>query len=192
MPKTNHVFHFYGSINPRSFENLRSQILDGIMNHGAKHVSIYISSEGGDLCPGFTAYNFIRGLPVPVTVVNMGTVESIAVLMYLAADERLCVTNGRFLLHSFHWGFGNSPIKDHSRLCEHALSLDIDAERYAKIFEERTKGAEVPVDIRQCLNSGARILDASSAAVAGIATKVVPAEGTITCDDTHWWPNVCV
>ena len=191
MPKSKHCVHFYGPVSPRSFENLRSAILEALQVGNAKNLCLYLSSEGGDLNSGFTAYNFIRALPVPVTAINIGTVESIAVLMFLACDERLIVPEGRFLLHSFNWNFGNIAVKDHARISEHTLSLDYDVERYAKIFDDRTQGAQTSVDIRECLNGKALILGAAAASDAGIVTDIVPAERAISCDDTHWWPSIC-
>lgn len=102
----------------------------------------------------------------------MGTVESIAVMIYLAADERIALKDSRFLLHSFHWGYTNRPV-DYQRLAENSASLAFDTSRYISIFKERTQSAEVPVNIEQCLNSSARVISAVSAQSAGICGRVV-------------------
>ena len=190
-----HTIHFYGRINPVSFERLRNIVLQALFEQERdklheKSLTILLSSEGGDLNTGFTAYNFFRALPVPVTMINMGTVESIAVPVYLSADTRLALDNSRFLLHSFHWGF-NAGACDHQRLAEYSASLDFDAERYADIFEERTKGAQSPINVRECLYGRAKILDAATAANTGIATDIITPDKAIDVSSTQWWVNTC-
>lgn len=191
MPESKHCIHFYGPITPMSIEHLRDSALTAIKANNAQQLCVYLSSEGGNLTAGFTAFNFLRALPVPVTAINMGNVESIAVLLYLAADERLALPHSRFLIHSFNWTFGSDAVIDHARINEHTLSLSHDVERYAKIFNDRTQGAQTPVDVRECLNGKALVLGASAASDAGIVTGIIPAEGAISREDTHWWPAVC-
>jgi len=120
---------------------------------------------------------------------NFGTVESIAAIVYLAADERLIVPHGRVLLHNFNWTF-NAGCVDHNRLSEHQMSLDFDLNRYAAIFDERTHGADKPIEIRECLTGSALILDATATVTAGIASRVVPAEGAVIAQATKWWVSV--
>ena len=101
-----HVIHFLGPVNVISIQNLRNIILQSINGQKpASEIELLISSEGGDLNSGFTAYNFIRSIQIPITCINIGTVESMAVILYLAGDQRLAVQHSRFLLHSLHWGF---------------------------------------------------------------------------------------
>ncbi len=98
-----HIIHFYGPINAISILELNNTILNPVYQCGAKHITLSLSSNGGDLVSGFTAYNLIRSLPVEVTTINMGSVESIAMMIYLAGNKRLCHPNSRFLIHSFNW-----------------------------------------------------------------------------------------
>lgn len=185
-----HAIHFFGAVTSASFQRFRNLALNAITNENATEIIVPMSSEGGNLNSGFTAYNFIRSLPVPVTCINMGTVESIAVMMYLAADTRLAVEHSRFLLHEFHWTFGDRPV-DASRVAEHSASLAFDAERYAAIFEERTKPVQGGVDIRKCLNGGVHILNPEKAEEVGVTTApAIPATEAMKMVDAHWWPDV--
>ena len=187
---TTHYFHFYGPVTPASFQGLRNILLEAITQRGCQTAVLCISSEGGDLNSGFTAYNFLRALKVDLTAINMGTVESIAVPIFLAADRRLVLNNSRFLLHSFHWKFLNAPV-DHTRLAEHSDSLQFDAKRYAEIFQERTNGADDPINIADCLNGPARILDASASISTGLAHQIIQSQDALTFGGTavHWWVN---
>ena len=182
-----HIIHFYGPVTPASIEELRNCALSGIQQQKADELMIHISSEGGNLAAGFAAYHFLRSLPIAVTTHNLGNVESIAVLLFLAGAKRFVVPHGRFMLHALHWGFGNGTV-DHDRLAEYTASLDFDAERYAKIFDERTKGAEQPVDVRSHLLGRVNILAADPSVSAGISTAVQDA--TTPPGAVHWWPAV--
>ena len=102
-------------------------------------------------------------------MINMGTVESIAMIPFLAGDERRAVPHAKFLIHSLSWTFHNAPI-DFLRVAENEASLREDAERYAAIYNERTVGATSPVDVEKALSGSAVIIGASQAFCAGITT----------------------
>lgn len=188
-----HIFHFCGPITPKSYESFRNLVLTAICQQGAEKITVLFSSEGGDLNSGFSAYNFLRGLPVPVRMVNVGTVESIAVIVYLAADERDVLDNARFLLHQFNWTYPSQRV-DYARLNENSESLRFDFNRYVSIFNDRTKHGNQSIDIVKCLNGQAIVIDSASATASGLATKMIPVEGSIpprTDTIVHWWCNSC-
>lgn len=188
-----HFFHFCGPITPKSYEYMRNQILTAVCERRAQKVTVMFSSEGGDLNSEFSAYNFFRGLPVPVRMVNVGSVESIALLVYLAANERDVLESSRFLLHQFDWTYPHQ-IVDYARLNENSDSLRFDYGRYATIFNERTNSGNGVVDIFKCLNGQAVIVDAPTATKAGIATNIIPVDGSIPApseNTIHWWCQSC-
>lgn len=185
--------HFSGPITPASVEVLRNVLLEATINKKATSVQILMSSEGGDLNSGFTAYNYIRSIAktTSVSVINMGTIESIAAIIFLAADNRMAIKHSRFLLHNFTWTFQNTPINI-NRVCECGASLDYDAERYARIFDERTSGSKSPIDVRAHLLGRAVIIDPTTALAAGILTRDVIQEPDITTTASgSVWTQIC-
>ncbi|MGU0056679.1 ATP-dependent Clp protease proteolytic subunit [Enterobacter hormaechei] len=57
-----------------SYQNTISQLQDRCLTaiaNGATEIKIHISSQGGDIAAGFTAYNFLKSLPVNVTTHNI-------------------------------------------------------------------------------------------------------------------------
>lgn len=188
-----HIFHFCGPITPKSYEYLRNVICTAVFERCADKITVMFSSEGGDLNSGFSAYNFLRGLPVPVKMVNVGTVESIAIIIYLAADEREALETSRFLLHQFNWTYPQQRV-DYSRLSENSQSLQFDVNRYVSIFNDRTQSGKSKIDIEECLRGQSIILEPASASAAGIATKIIPVRGSIprqTDSIIHWWCQSC-
>lgn len=185
-----HVFHFNVDVTPATTSMLRNQVLTAITQNNADELVLLISSSGGSLDNGFSTYNFLRSLKKPITAVNTGCVESIANIIFLAADKRITVDNARFLLHEFHWGFTAGNV-NHSRLREHLESLDFDAARFAKIFDERTASAKSKIDIMKCLHGDPLIIDSVAALDSGIAHSVCKPEDIIPTDKAvHWWINV--
>lgn len=184
-----HVFHFDVDVTAKSTSTLRDQIMSAISQNNADDIVLLISSSGGNLDSGFSTYNFLRSLKKPITAINTGCIESIANIIYLAADKRVAVDNARFLLHEFHWGFPAGNV-NHSRLREHLESLDFDAARFAKIFDERTASAKTKIDIRKCLHGDPLIIDSTTAVGAGIAQSICKPVDIISVEKAvHWWVN---
>lgn len=185
-----HVFHFNVDVTAKSTSVLRDQIMTAISQNAADELVLLISSSGGNLDSGFSTYNFLRSLNKPITAVNTGCVESIALMIFLAADVRVAVDNSRFLLHEFHWSFSNEVV-NHSRLREHVESLDFDAARYTEIFQKRTASAKHSVDIKKCLHGEPLIIDSPTAVTAGIAHTICTPESIVPVEKAiHWWVNV--
>jgi len=181
-----HIVHFIGPINHNSAGAIRNNCLQALQN-GATEIELHMSSEGGNMTAGFALHFFLKSLPVPLTTHNIGSVESVAVVIFLAGQKRYACPGTRFLIHPLHWGFGSLVAADHSRVSEWRDCLDFDAERYARIFLDATAAEGKATDIRGNLTGNARIFDADEAVEAGITHGAIqarlPAAGT-TC---HWW-----
>ena len=181
-----HIIHFIGPINHTSACTVRNLCLQALQS-GATELELHMSTEGGNMTAGFALYFFLKSLPLPLTTHNVGSVESVGVVIFLAGSKRYACPRTRFLVHPLHWGFGNLVAADHSRVSEWRECLDFDAERYVSIFEEATKGGAEPDDIRTHLFGNARIFDADQAQAAGIVDKVIQARLPEFGETSHWW-----
>lgn len=127
-----------GLIGDKTVQPLMQAVTDRV-GKGARSVLIAISSPGGNIYWGVTAYNFLRGLGVELITHNFGQVDSIAGVIYTAADRRLSVSQARFLIHGVHTGFQGTdvsvPEKD---LKSRLTSLERDRETIAAILADRT------------------------------------------------------
>ena len=181
-----HIVHFIGPINATSACTVRNLCLQALQS-GATEIELHMSTEGGNMTAGFALYFFLKSLPVPLTTWNVGSVESVGVAIFLAGQKRYACPGTRFLIHPLHWGFGNLVAADHARISEWRDCLDFDAERYAAIFEEATRGAREHHDIRSYLTGSSRIYTAEQAVDAGIvhaARQALLPEAGATA---HWW-----
>jgi ATP-dependent protease ClpP protease subunit len=181
-----HIVHFIGPINHSSACTVRNLCLQALQS-GATELELHLSTEGGNMTAGFALYFFLKSLPLPLTTHNIGSVESVGVVIFLAGRKRYACPGTRFLIHPLHWGFGNLVAADHSRVSEWRDCLDFDAERYACIFEEATRGAADHTDIRFHLTGNARIYDAGQAQAAGIIHGAVQARLPEAGTTSHWW-----
>lgn len=183
---TLHIVHFIGPINHNSACTVRNCCLEALQK-GASEIALHISTEGGNMTAGFALYFFLKSLPIPLTTHNIGSVESVGVVIFLAGQKRYACPGTRFLIHPLHWGFGNLVAADHARVSEWRECLDFDAERYASIFREATREAGHETDIRQHLTGQARIYTAQEAVGAGIVHEAVQARLPTAGPTCHWW-----
>src|SRR5262249_3680075 len=64
-----------------------------------QHVHLLFQSSGGTVSDGVCLYNFLRMLPIEVSLYNVGTVASAGALAYLGAKVRKVSATGTFMLH---------------------------------------------------------------------------------------------
>jgi ATP-dependent Clp protease, protease subunit len=74
-------------------------LINAQLRNNVKKITVVISSTGGDAAAGFTAYNYLKGIPAEVTTFNIGNVDSAAAIMFCAGKNRYALRDTRFLLH---------------------------------------------------------------------------------------------
>ena len=117
--------------------NTLMDAIDQKMKQGVSEFIILISSPGGSVFHGLSAYNYLKGLPVAVTTHNFGSVDSIGVVLFCGGSKRLSVPQARFLLHGVSAGFQNERLEE-KQLEERLKGLRIDIENIAKVIAANT------------------------------------------------------
>lgn len=176
-----HIIHYTGPINSATCGNLINTCAKATQQ-GADLIQLNIATMGGECSYGFTLYNFLRALPVPVHTHNLGTVESMGNILFLAGSHRTACAFSKFLFHPFHWTLHGAV--DHARMAEYAMSLDYDLRLYVQIVAERTQGASEGLDIARYLMAYPRILGPQEALASGMIHAVD--ELPIPADATQW------
>ena len=131
------VIKFFAPVSDASINALMNAI-DQKMKQGANHFIILISSPGGSVFHGLSAYNYLRGLPVTITTHNFGSVDSIGVVLFCGGSRRLSVPQARFLLHGVAAGFQQNERLEEKQLEERLKGLRIDMENIAKVVAANT------------------------------------------------------
>lgn len=106
---------------------------------GENEIYILFSSGGGRVNDGVTLYNYIKALPAKVIMHNIGVVDSIANVVFLAGDERFAVPNSSFLFHGVGFDITQPTRFEEKQIKERLLALQRDTELLANIISERTK-----------------------------------------------------
>ena len=91
-------FGFTGVVDSDGATRL-SAAFNSAVNNGYDEVHLCFSSLGGYVADGIYLYNHIRGLPLKVVTHNIGSVSSIAVAVFVAAEERYCSSHAMFMIH---------------------------------------------------------------------------------------------
>jgi ATP-dependent Clp protease protease subunit len=91
-------FGYTGGIDSQGVTRIAAA-LNSAANGGCDEVHLCLSSMGGYVADGIYLYNHIRALPVRLTAYNIGSVSSIAMAVFLAADKRFCSAHAMFMIH---------------------------------------------------------------------------------------------
>lgn len=136
MPIKPTVIKFFAPVNELTINALMNAI-DQKMKQGVTQFIVLISSPGGTVFHGLSAYNYLKGLPVTVTTHNFGSVDSIGVVLFCGGSRRFSVPQARFLLHGVSVGFTNERLEE-KQLEERLKGLKIDIENIAKVIAMNT------------------------------------------------------
>jgi ATP-dependent Clp protease, protease subunit len=130
------VIKLNGQINNSTINSLMS-IVDSKMKEGMREFMILISSHGGDTAAGLTGYNYLKGAPIKITTFNIGTVSSIAILLYCAGSRRISVPHANFLIHEPYWSFQQSNL-DEGEIDETLKRLTVYKQNIANVIAANT------------------------------------------------------
>jgi ATP-dependent Clp protease, protease subunit len=141
------------------------------LERGARHVTLCISSVGGAPEQALYAYEILRALPseVELTTHNVATVQSAAMILFLAGSKRLAVPNATFLMHKTTHNPGTAVGAEH--LSYGADSVRADDTSAMAIVADRT-GRDLNT-VRKWFR-GQKIRDTTFAKGEGIITEVIP------------------
>ena len=133
MEKKTVYIKFYTGVNENSVKKLMHDI-EQKLKEGIERFVIVISSPGGSVLHGLSAYNFLKGIPAEVITHNFGSVDSMGAVIYCAGHKRLCVPHARFLLHPPRWGSSGAINLDEKGLEENLKGLRIDIDNIAGVI----------------------------------------------------------
>jgi ATP-dependent Clp protease protease subunit len=105
---------------------------------GVKRLHLMISSNGGNVHAGISAYNTLKAMPVELHTYNMGNVDSIATVIYLSGARRVATPRCSFLFHGVSYTFQNAQLHQ-TALEEHLEALRKDQKLIGDVIADRTR-----------------------------------------------------
>jgi ATP-dependent Clp protease protease subunit len=129
---------FYAPVMQESI-NALMQVVDKKLSQGAKKMGLLISTPGGDVFHGISAYNFLKGIPLEITTHNFGSADSIGAVLFCAGTKRFSVPHARFLLHGVMVNFQGPVSLEEKQLEERLKGLQIDMRNISSIIADTVK-----------------------------------------------------
>ncbi len=138
-PKAQHPLYlsFSAEINQNTVENLMA-VFGQHYNQGVRDFYFLFSSPGGNVMNGINVYNYLRSLPIRLTIHNIGIVDSIANVIFLAAETRYAVKNSSFLFHGVGFDITQARFEE-KQIKEKLEIIERDQKLIADIIADRTK-----------------------------------------------------
>lgn len=130
--------NFIAEIIPKTAEALMGLTSD-LVNRGHREIYLALSSPGGSVADGIALYHYLRSLPVKLTTHNIGSVNSIGNIVFLAGERRVACSHTTFMFHGVSLQTQGAQAFERKVLREHLASVESDEKRIAGIVAERTK-----------------------------------------------------
>jgi ATP-dependent Clp protease protease subunit len=138
--------NFFEEINPQRvfpFINFCTQI---IQQHRPDILQINIASPGGNVAVGMILHNYLRSLPCKLVMHNIGSVDSIATVIFLAGVERYANPNSSFLFHGIVTNFAAPTSLTMIQFKERLSGLEVDQNKISNTIIELTKISKSELD----------------------------------------------
>lgn len=146
IPTKSIYINFFEEINPQRvfpFINFLTQI---IQQQRPDNLQINISSPGGSVAVGMILHNYLKSLPCKLIMHNIGYVDSIATIIFLAGEERYANSNSSFLFHGIATNFPAPTSLTFSQLKERLSSTEADQNKISSTITKITKITKTELD----------------------------------------------
>ena len=136
MPDTIYLA-FAHMLTPQSMQ----AVLDACERLVAKRIdSLYllVSTGGGSVDNGITMYNALRGMPFEVITHNIGNVDSMGNVLFLAGAKRYASPTARFMFHGLYTDVSGQSRLEMKVVAERLESLEASQRKMIEIITDRT------------------------------------------------------
>ena len=129
---------FSAEINVNTTENLIA-VLAQQANQRVDHIYLMLSTPGGSVMHGLNLYNVMRAMPFRITTHNVGNVDSIGNVVFLAGEERFACAHSTFMFHGVGMDMPAQTRLEQKNLQEVLDGVLRDQERMGNILRERSQ-----------------------------------------------------
>lgn len=151
LPSVPPVYHdtiyvnYFDTINDAKTKALMGICSDIVAKNKPKTIYFMFSSSGGLVNAGITFYNFLRSLPVELVMHNVGSIDSISTVIFLAGSKRYAAKHSTFLFHGLTWNFQQGATLTYSQIQEVLSMFKKDEDKIAGVIADRSKLTEAEV-----------------------------------------------
>lgn len=176
IPETVYL-SFMSEVTPTSAEGLLDACTK-LSNGGVKTIYLLINTPGGSVFHGIAVHNVLRALPSKIITHNVGAVDSIGNVIFLAGQDRYANPGATFMFHGVAKPVQNANL-DERALKEGLASLRGDQIKIAAIIRDRSKFTN-EAEIERLFFEAA-FIDAEGAKARGIIDDVRAAKIPAGC-----------
>jgi ATP-dependent protease ClpP protease subunit len=130
---------FSAEINAHTTESLLA-VAARCVEQKVGEVCLMISTPGGNVMNGMNIYNVLRAMPFKLITHNVGNVDSIGNVIFLAGETRYASPHSTFMFHGVAFDSVAGVKLDERLLKERLNGVLTEQGRIASIIAERTKG----------------------------------------------------
>jgi ATP-dependent protease ClpP protease subunit len=131
------IIRFFGPVLDITVNKLLAQV-DRKLSEGQREFLLLMSSNGGSIFHGLSAYNYLKGIPATITTHNFGHVDSVSLVIFCSGAMRFSVPQASFLLHGASTTINQTVQVDDRQLEESLVRLRKDLKVIANIVSETT------------------------------------------------------
>lgn len=128
---------FSAEIVPKTVEPLLG-LCANLANQKVPEVYLMLSTPGGSVMHGINAYNVLRAMPFRLITHNVGNVDSIGNVLFLAGSERFSCQDATFMFHGVGFDTQGPTRLQEGNLREHLNSILADQKRIGAIIAAHT------------------------------------------------------
>jgi ATP-dependent Clp protease, protease subunit len=137
QPSTKLYLSFTAKVNDVTTTALLNT-LAAVVQQGVQELILLLATPGGSVMHGMALHNYLAALPVDLTTWNIGNVDSIGAIVFLAGKQRFACHHSTFMLHPVAFGIQAGQTFEQPDLTAIAQSLEADQARIAGIYAERS------------------------------------------------------
>lgn len=137
QPSTKLYLSFTAKVTDQTTTLLMNNLAAAIQQ-GIAELTLLLSTPGGSVMHGMTLYNYLSALPVDLTTYNIGNVDSIGAIVFLAGTKRFACPHSTFMLHPVAFGLQSGQNYEQPDLTAIVESLEADQARIASVYAERS------------------------------------------------------
>lgn len=113
-------------------------IMANCANLGVQEVHLLLSTPGGNVMNGLTLYNTLMGMPFALITHNVGNVDSIGNMVFLAGSKRYATATATFMFHGVGFNTTEKQRFEEKDLIERLDGIQSDQKRIGDIISQRT------------------------------------------------------
>lgn len=153
----------------RAGKNYNGNMLWCSCKRKTRRLYFLIASPGGHVDAGISLYNFLQSLPVKIIMHNIGSIDSIANVIFMAGEERIASPHSTFLFHGVKMEFNGQVLLSLPQINELRDRVKKNHATIAGIISENSK---MSVDEIEKLFMEGETKDVTFATDKGIITKI--------------------